>query len=402
MRHEFFNVVKSMTRPFFFIFAIAGLLSCSNSSAQKDLSSTEDSVLVAKDSLLLSEDSKSEVSRPDKVVTLSFVGDVMMGTNFPSDVFVTRDRGASLFNDCKDILNSADVAIANLEGACYTGTDGELTKNPNGANSYIFRMPGDHIKHLVDCGIDAVGCANNHSNDFGTTGRRNTIKTLNEAGIHHSGIKDMTEGALFERNGVKYGYIAFAASCRGTLDLNKYDEVRALLKKYRKQCDVLIISFHGGAEGSKAQHVTRRHETFLGEDRGNVHEFAHLCIDEGADIVIGHGPHVPRAVELYKGHFIAYSLGNFCTPYKVNLAGVSGQAALLEVKMNTKDGSFAEGKIYSYLQSQGVGPRTDHNNSVAKTIRSLTKQDIPEAGVDISDDGNITIQVSQAQFVSEE
>ena len=123
-----------------------------------------------------------------------------------------------------------------------------------------------------------------------------------------------------------------------------------------------------------------------------MHRFAHFCIDNGADLVIGHGPHVPRAVELYKGHFIAYSLGNFCTPYKVNLAGVSGQAALLELKVNTKEGKFESGKIYSYLQSSGVGPRTDSNNNVAKTIRSLTNQDIPEAGVNISDNGEITIK----------
>lgn len=328
-------------------------------------------------------------ARPEKSVTLAFVGDVMMGTNFPSDEFVTADRGKTLFKDCKDLLKNADVAIANLEGACYHGAIGQTTKNPNGANSYIFRMPGDHMQHLVDCGIDAVGCANNHSNDFGMDGRKRTVQTLDEAGIKHSGIKDLTEAAEFERDGVKYAYIAFAASCKGTLDLNNEEEVKTLIKKYRPKCDVLIVSFHGGAEGSKAQHVTRRSETFLGENRGNVHKFAHFCIDNGADIVIGHGPHVPRAVELYNGHFIAYSLGNFCTPYKVNLAGVSGQAALLEVKLNTKDGTFESGKIHSFLQTRGVGPRTDSNNSVAKTIRSLTNQDIPEAGLSISDDGDI-------------
>lgn len=341
---------------------------------------------------VIREGNKVQGERPDKVVKLAFVGDVMMGTNFPTEDFITKDRGANLFRDCKDILHSADVAIANLEGTCYSGTEGETTKNPNSPNSYIFRMPGDHMQHLVACGIDAVGCANNHSNDFGSIGRKNTIQKLDSVGIRHSGIKGMTEAAVFVRKGVKYAYLAFAASCRGTLDLNKYDEVRSLLKKYRPQCDVLIVSFHGGAEGAKAQHITREREMFLGENRGNVYEFAHLCIDEGADIVIGHGPHVPRAVEVYKNHFIAYSLGNFCTPYKVNLKGVSGQAPLLEIKINTKDGSFAEGKIHSYLQYVGVGPRRDANNTVAKTIRSLTHQDIPEARLDISDSGVITIK----------
>ena len=329
--------------------------------------------------------------KPDKTVTLAFVGDVMMGTNFPSEAFVTKDRGATLFKDCRDLLKNADVAIANLEGACYEGTSGTTTKNPNSPKSYIFRMPADHLKHLVDCGIDAVGIANNHSNDFGTEGRRKTVNALNKVGIKHSGIVNMTEAASFERNGVKYVYLAFAATCKGTLNLNDYKEVKRLIAKYRPECDVLIVSFHGGAEGSKAQHVPRKHETFLGEDRGNVYEFAHLCVDEGADIVVGHGPHVPRAMELYKGHLIAYSLGNFCTPYKVNLSGVSGQAPLLEVKLNAKDGTFKSGKIHSFIQSRGVGPRLDNSHSAAKTIRRLTQDDIPSR-LSISAEGDLTKQ----------
>ena len=376
-----------MLKPLFALALFAGLTACNATStnSEKELNMQADSASV-------SEEYDADAPRPDKTVTLAFVGDVMMGTNFPSDAYVTKDRGKTLFRDCQSIPKDADVAIANLEGACYYGNGGRTTKNPNGANSYIFRMPGDHMQHLVNCGIDAVGCANNHSNDFDTYGRKATVSLLDSAGIKHSGIKDITEAAVLERDGVKYAYIAFAASCRGTLDMNKEDEVLALLKKYRQKCDILIVSFHGGAEGSAHQHVTRKSETFLGENRGNVHRFAHFCIDNGADLVIGHGPHVPRAVELYKGHFIAYSLGNFCTPYKVNLAGVSGQAALLELKVNTKEGKFESGKIYSYLQSSGVGPRTDSNNNVAKTIRSLTNQDIPEAGVNISDNGEITIK----------
>jgi len=367
---------------------LVALLSCGHTSAR-----VETEAQIADSTLGESQISKPTASvRVDKTATLAFVGDVMMGTNFPSNATVTSNRGATLFRDCQDILKSADVAIANLEGTLYTGDEGQTTKDQNNSNSYIFRTPGDHVHHLADCGIDAVGFANNHSNDFGTIGRSKTLATLDSVGIQHSGIKNMTEAAQFERDGVKYAYIAFAATCRGTLDLNNYNEVRRLLKKYRPQCDVLIVSFHGGAEGAKAQHVTRESETFLGENRGNVYKFAHLCIDNEADIVIGHGPHVPRAMELYKNHLIAYSLGNFCTPYRVNLAGVSGQAALLEVRVNTKDGTFAGGKIHSFVQSTGIGPRLDANNSVAKTIRSLTAQDFPEAGLGISDTGELIAQ----------
>lgn len=366
-----------------------GIMSCSNQTSAREENGMQ---AVDSDSVQEQKTPVTPMVRPDKVVTLAFVGDVMMGTNVPSEDYVTKNRGTSLFRDCKEILKSADVAIANLEGTLYSGTEGESLKDPNNPNCYIFRTPGDHVQNLVECGIDAVGCANNHSNDFGPIGRRKTIATLDSVGILRSGIKDLAEAAVFERDGVRYAYLAFAASCRGTLNLNDYAETKSLLKKYRSQADVLIVSFHGGAEGAKAQHITREKEIFLGENRGNVYKFAHLCIDEGADIVIGHGPHVPRAMELYNGHLIAYSLGNFCTPYRVNLKGVSGQAPLLEVKMNTKDGTFSAGKIHSYLQGVGVGPRLDSNNSVAKNIRSLTNQDIPEAGIDISDSGEITIK----------
>lgn len=89
----------------------------------------------------------------------------------------------------------------------------------------------------------------------------------------------------------------------------------------KKQCDILIVSFHGGAEGYSAQRVSGNREIFLGEDRGNVCEFAHEVIDAGADVVFGHGPYFPRALELYKDKLIAYSLGNFCTYEKFSLSG---------------------------------------------------------------------------------
>jgi len=327
-------------------------------------------------------------------LSLAFTGDVLMGTNFPDSSYITKDRGRSLFAECDSLLKAADVAIGNLEGTCYFGTQGECRKaaSPNSKSYFIFRMPGDHAERLVEAGFDAMGIANNHAGDFGPTGRRLTQENLRRVGMLYSGQKGGGETTVIERGGVRYGYVAFAASCGNTNDLNNAAECDALLKKMRPQCDILIVSFHGGAEGTAHSHVPCKTEMFLGENRGDVHKFAHECIDLGADIVIGHGPHVPRAMELYKGHLIAYSLGNFCAPYRMGIAGATGYAPLLCVDIDAKTGEFQQGKIHSYKQVKTVGPRRDATNAAAKNIAALTRQDFPNSGLDITDEGDITRQ----------
>ncbi|MCQ2252489.1 MAG: CapA family protein [Bacteroidales bacterium] len=325
-----------------------------------------------------------------KSISMVFTGDVMMGTNFPNASTCTSDGGKNLFKDCKDIMRNADLCIINLEGACYDGPDSDCTKkySPTSTTCYIFRMPADHVQNLVDAGVDAVNFANNHSNDFGLNGRKGTIKNMRDNGIEIVGIKGLCEGAVLERAGLKIAFVTFAASCTGTNDLNNYDEVKSLVKAYRDSCDLLVVGFHGGAEGSKYMNVPKARETFLGENRGNVMEFAHLCIDNGADIVVGHGPHVSRAIENYNGHLIAYSLGNFAAPYMVNLAGPGGHAPLLEVSLNA-DGSFASGKIHSYQETRGIGPRNDPNKAALQDIKRMTLTDFPNTKLEITSDGEI-------------
>lgn len=340
------------------------------------------------DGTAISDSIPAAVDNRTATISFAFVGDVLMGTNYPSEAYVTRDRGASLFVDCKDILSAADVAIANLEGTCYDGTDGEIRKGGNPKTTFIFRMPGDHAHHLTDAGIDAVNFANNHSFDFGATGRRNTLKKMEEVGVKVAGIRDLAEGCILERHGLRIAYVSFAANCTQVLDLNDKAEVEAMVKKYREQSDILVVGFHGGAEGTAYMHVPGKVEYFLGECRGDVKAFAHQCIDLGADIVVGHGPHVPRAMELYKGHLIAYSLGNFCGPYRLGMKGATGHAPLLTCQLNSKDGTLRQGKIHSFQQQHGVGPRLDASQAALKDIKTLTQQDFPSTPLLIEDDGS--------------
>lgn len=369
---------------------IIGSMSVGATSCQSSTSKQAGPVVAQPDDVPDEDDVEIASEEASRIVTLAFTGDILMGTNYPDSSYITRDRGRSLFVDCDSLIRSADVAIGNLEGTCYFGTQGECRKKGNSSTTFIFRMPGDHAERLVEAGFDAVGIANNHAGDFGPTGRRLTQENLRRVGMLYSGQKGGGETTLIERDEVRYGYVAFAASCGNTNDLNNAAERDALLKEMRPKCDVLIVSFHGGAEGNAHAHVPFKTETFLGENRGDVHKFAHECIDRGADIVIGHGPHVPRAMELYKGHLIAYSLGNFCAPFRMGLSGATGLAPLLRVQLDVKTGEFQQGRIHSFKNIKTVGPRLDKTHAAAQNIATLTRQDFPKSGLEFAEDGTLT------------
>ena len=157
------------------------------------------------------------------------------------------------------------------------------------------------------------------------------------------------------------------------------------------RCDIVIVSFHGGAEGKTKCHLPQGTETFLGENRGSLRELAHFCIDHGADIVYGHGPHVMRAVEVYKNRFIAYSLGNFCTTYNVSLSGISGHAPLMVVTIDD-NGNFLKGDVHPMIQTRGIGPRHDKTGSVLSQLKMLSETDIPQSQARIDKEGHIYLK----------
>lgn len=318
-------------------------------------------------------------------LTLAFVGDIMPGTTFPTSRLPEKD-GATLFSDVRQILRSADIAAGNMEGAL--ADTGQTTKK-GGAHSYAFRIPTRYARWLEDAGLDFMSMANNHAFDFGLAGVQSTEQTLGASGIAYAGISGRTEKCIVERNGVRYGFCAFGHNSY-TLRHNDLDNVGRIIDELRQEADIVVVSFHGGAEGTKQRHLPEGRETFLGEDRGDLRRFAHFCIDRGADVVYGHGPHVVRAMEVYNGHLIAYSLGNFCTPYGINIAGISGYAPVLEVRLSATDGTFVDGRIHSFIQQYGRGPRLDRQNRVAQEIRSLTLSDIPRSGLNIASNGTLT------------
>ncbi len=317
-------------------------------------------------------------------IKLALTGDIMMGTTYPSTQ-LPQEEGRLLFKHVAPIISGADIAAGNLEG---TLCDGGTTTKRMSKVSYAFRTPVRFAPRLSEAGYDFLSVANNHVNDFGDTGISSTMKALDGVGIKYAGIKDLCEWSFVEKDGRRYGFCAFSHNQK-TCDHRDLETVRRILGELREQADFVIVSFHGGAEGSAHNRLPYGRETFCGENRGSIRELAHFCIDEGADVVYGHGPHVLRAVEVYKGHFIAYSLGNFCTPYGINLRGISGYAPVVTIRV-LADGTFLDGQIHSFIQQRGAGPLPDAQNLVAKEMKRLTELDVPKTPITISATGAIT------------
>ena len=319
-------------------------------------------------------------------LNIAMVGDIMMGTTHPS-IMLPANEGRDLFRDAKDILLRADLALGNLEGTLCDG--GKSTKG-SGPNSYSFRTPTSYAPRLKEVGFDFLSMANNHANDFGMVGIESTERCLREQGIKFSGIAGRVESAVIERDGLKIGLCAFGHNSY-TLKHTDLTTVGRIVDQLVKETDIVIVSFHGGAEGRTKNHLPQGSESFLGENRGSLRQLAHFCVDHGADIVYGHGPHVTRAIEVYNDRFIAYSLGNFCTPYNVSLTGISGYAPLVEVNID-RQGRFLNGKIHSMLQQRGIGPRLDNGHHAAREMKSLSETDVPNSQASIDQTGNITLK----------
>jgi len=321
---------------------------------------------------------------PD-TVTIAAVGDIMTGTNFPNNSYLPRAEGRYLWKQVSPILKSADITFGNLEGTILN-EGGEQKKCSNPKLCYLFRSPEFLTINFAEAGFDLMSVANNHANDFGKTGRINTQKVLDSLKIGHAGSID--QPFIVKKIGhLKVGFCAFAPN-RGTVSIHQYNNIKRIVQHLDSLSDIVIASFHAGAEGAKNQHITRKREFYYGEDRGNVYELAHLLVDSGADLVFGHGPHIVRAIEVYQERIIAYSLGNFLTYGRFNLRGLAGEAPLLEVKTDAF-GKFLTGQIHAFRQSYENGPRNDPNLSSIKTIRRLSLEDFPENPIAINSEGRI-------------
>jgi poly-gamma-glutamate capsule biosynthesis protein CapA/YwtB (metallophosphatase superfamily) len=321
---------------------------------------------------------------PPQRIKIMAVGDIMPGTNYPSESYLPSSCGA-LFDPVRQLIQSADVAIGNLEGV-FSSAGGVPKNCSNPKNCYVFRMPDSYANCIKEAGFDILGVANNHVNDFGYEGRLNTAGLLEREGIPFAGFSNKPY-LVYHVAGIRIGFCAFAPHT-GTLNFKDYENAAAIVEELKMKSDLVIVSFHAGAEGKDHQHVTRKDEVFLGHNRGNPWYFAHRVIDAGADLVIGHGPHVVRAIEFYKEKLIAYSLGNFCTYSRFNLSGPNALAPVLEVELD-REGNYISGRIHSFQQLGEGGPVPDISQRAMKRIRELSLMDFPEKKILIDEKGFI-------------
>ncbi|MDZ4824075.1 MAG: CapA family protein [Flavobacteriales bacterium] len=327
-----------------------------------------------------------QVSSHADTLTIIGVGDMMLGTNYPSTAYLAPNDGRDLLSPVEHILQNADVTFGNCEGT-FLDEGGTVKQCNDPSKCYAFRQPTRYVEYLVEAGFDMVSIANNHTGDFGDVGRTSTVKTLAASGLKYAGLLACPT-TIFEKDGVKYGLAAMAPNT-GTVDIRDIEGAKKIVSELSKQCDIVIVSFHGGAEGPQHTHVKNKTEIFYEENRGNVVAFSHAVIDAGADVVFGHGPHVTRAIELYKDRMIAYSLGNFCTYARFSLSGPSGMAPILKLDVNKK-GEFLSGEIFAIKQEGEGGPQLDMENRVITEIISLTESDFPNNDLQISLSGLIT------------
>ncbi len=373
---------NKLTTIAFIILLMTTTMACSQSNSETENNNSENDTVTQ----------IIEKKYDPKLDTISVigVGDMMLGTNYPKspNYLPPNNDCSSLIAPVADILRDADLTFGNSEGVFSDKP--EYARPCNDPRwCYRFCMPEKYVNCFVDAGFDVVSIGNNHLGDLGAYGRKNTIKVLKEAGLHFAGLTTHPTDT-FTLNGIKYGFCAFAPN-EGTCQITNYALLEKTVKELKKDCQIVIVSFHGGAEGSKHEHLTRKTEVFLGQNRGNVYKFAHTAVDAGADIVFGHGPHVTRAVEVYKNRFIAYSMGNFCTYRRFNIKGVSGIAPIIKVYINGK-GEFIKGKITATYQDKMTGTKLDPNNRIITRMQELIKQDIPESVIEIKNNGDIVLK----------
>lgn len=326
---------------------------------------------------------KPAIKPATREITIAAVGDMMPGTDYPEN-HLPDDDGAGFLAAVTPQLAAADIAFGNLEGVLVDG--GEPRKICKNASAcFLFRSPSRYVEHFVNAGFDVLSLANNHSRDFGEEGRTATMRTLDGAGILHSGRKG--DFASFRVNDLDIAVLAFAVTQKSYL-MHDYPSAFETVARHATTHDIVIVSFHGGAEGSGMTRIPFDEEMYFGEPRGDVVRFSRGVVDAGADLVLGHGPHVVRGMERYRDRLIAYSLGNFATYYGISVDGLNGIAPILVTTLDG-EGRFVEGRIYSTVQLRPDGPTFDGQQQALHLIRDLSRQDFVTPGVRFEDDGRI-------------
>ena len=322
-----------------------------------------------------------------QTLRIKAVGDIMPGSVSPRPV-LPRGNGEVFADSIARYLDSADVTFGNLEGVFIT--EGIEPKKCSEASRkagrcYEFGIPGRYAPALTDMHFTVLSLDNNHNADYGRKGAAHTQKVLDGLGIAYAAKK---APVILEVKGKKVGIAAFGHSGL-SYPVSDLATAKRVIEELNARCDLILVSFHGGAEGLDAQHVKDETETYYRENRGNLVQFSKTVIDAGADLVIGHGPHVLRGIDLYKGKLIIYSLGNFLTHGNVNISDVRGNGAIMDLTLDLETGKFVTGKIIPTRQIKPGIAVYDPSAKAIQLIRSLSAEDFPCSTLSISTEGRL-------------
>jgi D-tyrosyl-tRNA(Tyr) deacylase len=263
-------------------------------------------------------------------ITLRFVGDLVLGNSHLVDD-IPAEWDQLYFEQAGPYLRNTDLTLGNLEGALtqYAKT----LKVTGTGRSYAFRFPPRYAKLLKDTGFTALNVANNHARDFGEQGFADTGDNLRQASIAVVGLKG--QYANLQVKGLRVALLGFGFYPHQNM-IQDLAAASQLIAQAKAQSDYVVVTFHGGAEGDDAVFHGNSSEVFLGEDRGNAVAFSRAAIDAGADLVVGHGPHVLRAIECYQGRPIFHSLGNFISVGGLSIRSIAALTAIGGVQLGPK------------------------------------------------------------------
>jgi hypothetical protein len=317
----------------------------------------------------------------DKVISLSATGDIIFG-NAPNRL---PSRGGRGFFDSVQSSLVADLVMGNLEEP-LTDDTGAGKCGADSTACFQFRAPPSYAAHLRDAGFEVLNQANNHGYDYGEQGYRNTQRALEAHGLEHTGAPDQI--TIVDVKGVRVAVVGFS-SYPWSNDMTDLPNAKRVIARAATRADLVVVQVHMGAEGADKVHVRPGTEVFYGENRGDPIRFSRAVVDAGADLVVGHGPHVLRGLEFYKGRLIAYSLGNFAGGGMLNNDGRLGLGAVLKVSMSA-GGKWAGGRLISTHIDETGRPTLDRRGRAADLVADLCRSDFRSTGAELTADGTIS------------
>jgi hypothetical protein len=322
-------------------------------------------------------------------ITFCAGGDVMLGSNLDTTWARTAQRVAglpslfpspdSLLAPLRPLIGDADVLLVNVEGAIGEGPAPAKCRRGS-TRCYAFQQNpevAEALRWLGDHAVVVGNVANNHAMDAGAAGFAETVQTLQAAGVRVVG-SDTVATLVPLPDGDTLAVLGFSVFSAGP-DARDLDGLTRLVSRAAAKYARVVVSVHMGAEGRDAQRTPDATEQFLGEDRGNPVAIAHAAVAAGADLVVGHGPHVLRAVEWRGDRLVAYSLGNLVTYGPFSRAEPLDRGALLCAAL-ARDGRVVQADLRATHQVSPGFTYPDPENVAFGLIDSLSSTDFPETG----------------------